>query len=65
MLGERLTAAVDVRCPQAELHTDGRVGALLYPPRESGGPGWVRCLHAHCEGMTLADMYRLLGEEGE
>lgn len=57
---ERDDGVCDVRCPRAELHTDGRVGAILYPPREAGGPGWVKCLHAHCSDMTLADVYRAL-----
>jgi len=58
---ERPDGICDVRCPQAELHSDGREAAILYPPREPGGRGWVRCLHAHCDSLTLTDVYRSLG----
>lgn len=59
---ERPDGVCDVRCPQADLHSDGREAAILYPPREPGGVGWVRCLHAHCDSLTVTDVYRLLGE---
>lgn len=57
---ERADGIADVRCPNADQHTDGRDGAILYPPREPGGPGWLKCSHAHCADMTLFDVFRLL-----
>jgi hypothetical protein len=62
IFAERSDGTYDVRCPQADLHSDGRDAAILYPPREPGGPGWVKCLHAHCDSLTLSDVYRRLGE---
>jgi hypothetical protein len=58
IIRERSDGVCDVRCPWAERHTDGRVEAILYPPRESGGAGWVKCLHAHCQALRPADVYR-------
>jgi hypothetical protein len=58
--GDRTDGIADVRCPNADQHTDGREAAILYPPRESGGPGWLKCSHAHCAALTLFDVYRLL-----
>lgn len=58
----RSDGVADIRCPQADLHTDGRDAAILYPASQTDGPGWVKCLHAHCADMTLADVYRALGE---
>ena len=57
---ERADGVCDVKCPNAAQHTDGRDGAILYPPREPGGPGWLKCSHAHCTDLTLFDVYRLL-----
>ena len=57
---ERADGVCDVRCPNADQHTDGRDGAILYPPREPGGPGWLKCSHAHCANLTLFDVFRLL-----
>ncbi len=60
LFGDRADGVADVRCPNADQHTDGREGAILYPPREPGGPGWLKCSHAHCASLTLFDVYRLL-----
>jgi hypothetical protein len=57
---DRHDGVADVRCPNAEQHTDGRDGAILYPPTKLGGPGWLKCSHAHCAQLTLFDVYRLL-----
>lgn len=62
--GVRSDGIADVRCPWADRHTDGREAAILYPPRETGGPGWVRCLHAHCADMTVADVRQALDAGG-
>lgn len=58
--GIRTDGVVDVRCPNADQHSDNRPGAILYPPTTPGGPGWLKCSHAHCAHLTLFDFFRLL-----
>lgn len=60
LIGDRPDGVADVRCPNADQHTDGRVGAILYPPKTADGPGWLHCSHAHCASLSLFDVFRLL-----
>ena len=57
----RPNGITDIRCPNAPQHTNGRDGAILYPPKNPGGAGWLKCSHAHCADLTLIDWVKLLG----
>jgi hypothetical protein len=57
--------AWDVLCPWRASHTVGEEGTAYFEPHTNGyaGPGF-RCLHAHCENRTIADLLRFLTPVG-
>jgi len=57
---DRGDGITDITCPNHAQHSDGRRDAILYAPTRPNGPGWIRCLHQHCEDLTLFDWFRLL-----
>lgn len=57
---DRADGVTDITCPNHAQHTDGRDAAILYPPKQSGGAGWIHCSHMHCADLTLFDWFGLL-----
>lgn len=50
-----------VICPWADLHSDGRVEAVLFEPSpENRGAFGFKCLHSHCEHRSIKDIYQLM-----
>jgi hypothetical protein len=46
-----------IRCPWADLHSNGDVEAVVIEPGASPAPGWAfRCLHAHCFERGIGDV---------
>jgi len=56
---------VAVRCPWSQLHSDGRgrggdSSVVIFPGSARLKLGGFKCSHAHCAGLTLADVLRAL-----
>jgi len=50
-----------VICPWAHLHSDGRAEAALFEPSNENNLAWgFKCLHGHCAGRGIKDIYRLM-----
>lgn len=50
-----------IRCPWAELHSNGDEEAVVIEPGASPAPGWgFRCLHAHCSERRIGELLDVL-----
>jgi hypothetical protein len=48
----------NIRCPWESEHTtpSNATSSVYYPPGERGPDGYYKCLHAHCQDRTAADL---------
>lgn len=65
---ERAPGILDIRCPWESAHTSGSAfdGSTTYYCAGTGGysePAFI-CMHAHCEGRTIADLTAWAASQG-